>query len=90
MTADAFACVNLNCKILLTDPLETCELRHCPFVFQRRREQDQARAKERDRREREDHTPRMPGKSLEGKGKKPTMGTKNMKLRDPFEKFDSK
>ena len=49
-TPDAFACEGMNCKLLLTDPLETCEKRHCSFARQRRREEDRARREEEDRR----------------------------------------
>lgn len=50
MTADPFACAETGCQYLDGYTLESCEKeRHCPFAYQRRREEnaiDQARKDE--------------------------------------------
>lgn len=47
MSPDPFACAELQCYFLDAVDLETCEKKqHCPFAYQRRREEnaiDQAR-----------------------------------------------
>ena len=37
---DAFACCEIECEHLFGRPLEVCERQHCPFAFQRRREEE--------------------------------------------------
>ncbi len=36
----AFACCEIECEHLSGRLLEVCEKQHCPFAFQRRREED--------------------------------------------------
>ena len=39
---DSFACAETECHYLVASDLDACEKeRHCPFAFQRRREEDQ-------------------------------------------------
>jgi len=40
MAGDAFACCELECEHLSGKTLEDCEKQHCPFAFQRRREEE--------------------------------------------------
>ncbi|MCL5883853.1 MAG: hypothetical protein M1377_00605 [Deltaproteobacteria bacterium] len=37
---DPFACCEIECEHLSGRPLLDCERQHCPFAFQRRREED--------------------------------------------------
>jgi len=50
MIPDPFACAETECHYLVASDLDTCEKeRHCPFAFQRRREEDQVAREEKDR-----------------------------------------
>jgi hypothetical protein len=52
---DPFACAETGCHYLETGDLDACEKeRHCPFAYQRRREEDQAARDRKDAKAKED------------------------------------
>jgi hypothetical protein len=55
MTADPFACAELQCYFLEAVDLDACEKKqHCPFAYQRRREEDAIERKKKDAKAKED------------------------------------
>jgi hypothetical protein len=51
MPEDPVACVALKCMAIDVHPVEWCErVKHCPYAYQRRRDQDRAEREAKDRR----------------------------------------